>query len=93
MSAEPVYAPEDIGVLAVVLNLLNERNPVVMGAGEVWPRWSDLPTVPGVLERIGHLGRNGWLAVSPDPSGGRSVTYGANALRAAREAGVALDTK
>jgi hypothetical protein len=49
-----------------------------------------LPTQPGLLDRIGHLARNGWLAVSSDAGGGRSVTYGPEALRIAREAGVDL---
>lgn len=44
-------------------------------------------SAPKLLERIGHLGRNGWLAVSPDGEM-RRVTYGPEALRAAREAGV-----
>jgi hypothetical protein len=90
MSAEPVFEYEDVAMLAVVLNLLNERNPVVIGAnhGGTWPKWSDLPTTPKLLERIGHLARNGWLAASSDASGGRAVTYGREALRVAREAGV-----
>ena len=89
MSAEPVFEVEDVAVLAVVLDLLNQRNPVVIGAnhGGTWPRWSDLPPIPGLLERVSHLARNGWLAVSSE-SGGRSVTYGPESMRAAREAGV-----
>lgn len=90
MSAEPVFEYEDIGVLAVALALLSERNPVLISTSHVegsWPAWSELPPIPKLLERIGHLARNGWLAVSSD-SGGRSVTYGPEALRAAREAGV-----
>jgi hypothetical protein len=80
---------EDIGVLAVVLALLAERDPVVIGAnyGGVWPRWSDLPPVPDLLERIGHLAANGWLSVSSAGSD-RRVTYGPEARRAAQEAGV-----
>ena len=42
---------------------------------------------PKLLERIGHLSRNGWLAVS-SASGGRSVTFGPEAMREAREAGI-----
>lgn len=91
MSAEPVFAYEDIAVLAVVCNLLTERSPVAIGAnhGGTWPRWSDLPPIPGLLERISHLARNGWLAISSDGSS-RSVAYGPEALRAAREAGVSI---
>jgi hypothetical protein len=94
MSVEPVFVVEDIGVLAVVLNLLAERNPVVISAnhGGVWPKWSDLPPMPDLLERISHLARNGWLTVSSDGSG-RSVTYGPEARRAAREAGVPTATE
>jgi hypothetical protein len=66
---------------------------VVLTSGGSWARWADLPPIRGLLEPIGHLNRNGWLAVSSDGSGGRSVTYGPEALRAAREAGVALATK
>jgi hypothetical protein len=61
--------------------------------GGVWPKWSHLPPTPKLLERIGHLARNGWLAVSSDGSGSRSVTYGSEALRAAREAGVSIATE
>jgi hypothetical protein len=92
MSAEPVFEYEDVGVLAVVLKLLNERTPVVIGAnsGGTWPKWSSLPPTPRLLDRVSHLARNGWLAVSSDGSGGRSITYGPEALRVAREAGVSI---
>jgi hypothetical protein len=94
MSAEPVFVVEDIGVLAVVLNLLGARNPIIIGAnhGGTWPKWSDLPPMPDLLERLNHLARNGWLSISSDGSE-RSVTYGAEALRAAREAGVPIPTE
>lgn len=48
-------------------------------------------SAPKLLERIGHLGRNSWLAVTPD-GGTRRVTYGPEALRAAREAGIGVTT-
>jgi hypothetical protein len=89
MSAEPVFTVEDVGVLAVTLALLAERDPVVFGAnyGGTWPKWSDLPPVPDLLERIAHLAANGWLSISSDWSD-RRVTYGPEARRAAQEAGV-----
>jgi hypothetical protein len=95
MSAEPVFEYKDIGVPAVALALLAERNPVVISASHVggsWPAWSNLPPTPKLLERIGRLGRNGWLAVSSDGSG-RSVTYGPESMRAARDAGVSIATE
>jgi hypothetical protein len=65
---------KDVAVLAVVLNLLSQRDPVVIGAnhGGTWPKWSSLPPTPRLLDRIG---------VSPETDGSRLVRRGAAVAR------------